>query len=109
MYAIVIPKRFKGSRGFHCPEYRSEAAHAEFFYTRNKPFSGPALSPMKMRSNSSIGHAELFRGLAAQLRQRNAEQTWAFKDVFTSHEGLLRLNEKLRQQTLDQDKVGALF
>lgn len=51
------------------------------------------------------GHMDLLRGLAAQLRHRNAQQSWAFKDVFNAHQGLLGLNEKLRQQTLDQDKV----
>lgn len=52
------------------------------------------------------GHAELLRGLASKLRRRNLEQTAAFKDAFIAHQGLLNLNEKLRQQTLDQDKVG---
>lgn len=52
------------------------------------------------------GHAELLRGLASKLRRRNLEQTTAFKDAFIAHQGLLNLNEKLRQQTLDQDKVG---
>lgn len=51
-------------------------------------------------------HAELLRGLASKLRGRNLEQTAAFKDVFYAHQGLLNLNVKLRQQTLDQDKVG---
>lgn len=31
-----------------------------------------------------------------------------FKDVFTAHQGLLHINEKLRQQTLEQDKVRLL-
>lgn len=51
------------------------------------------------------GREELLEDLARKLRRRNVEQTWAFKDVFAAHQGLLHLNEKLRQQTLDQDKV----
>lgn len=50
-------------------------------------------------------YAELLRALLFQLKVRNAEETWAFKDVFNSHRGLLTLNEKLMQQTVDQDKV----
>ncbi|CAM9264942.1 unnamed protein product [Ascophyllum nodosum] len=46
----------------------------------------------------------LLRELALKLRRRNAEQTVAFRDVFKAHEGLLQLNAKLRQQTVDQDK-----
>lgn len=51
-------------------------------------------------------HAGLLRDLASKLRCRNLEQTVAFKDAFNAHQGLLNLTEKLRQQTLDQDKVG---
>lgn len=50
-------------------------------------------------------NTELLRELATKLRRRNAEQTVAFRDVFMAHEGLLQLNAKLRQQTLEQDKV----
>lgn len=50
-------------------------------------------------------HAKLLRSLASKLRHRNSEQSSAFKDVFSAHQGLLHLNEKLRQQTLQQDKV----
>lgn len=66
---------------------------------------------MTTMSHSMAGKAddtqnvELLEGLLRQLRARNLEQTWPFKDVFNSHQGLLTLNEKLRQQTLDQDKV----
>ena len=49
-------------------------------------------------------HARLLQSLASKLRHRNAEIS-AFKDVFTAHQGLLHINEKLRQQTLQQDKV----
>eukprot|EP00903_Cladosiphon_okamuranus_P021611 g19872.t1 len=49
-------------------------------------------------------HAKLLRSLASKLRHRNSEQSSAFKDVFTAHQGLLLFNEKLRQQTLQQDK-----
>lgn len=55
--------------------------------------------------NAVDGREELLRGLARKLRRRNVEQTWAFKDVFAANQGLLNLNEKLRQQTLDQDKA----
>ena len=50
----------------------------------------------------------LLRELALKLRRRNAEQTVAFRDVFKAHEGLLQLNAKLTQQTVDQDKVNLL-
>lgn len=52
-------------------------------------------------------HGALLHCLLGKLKVRNAEQTWAFKDVFTSHQVLLTLNEMMRQQTLDQDKVDA--
>lgn len=65
----------------------------------------------KMTKSRAMGgqaeHAELLQSLLGKLRVRNAEQTLAFKDVFKSHQGLLTLNEMLRQQTLDQDKVDA--
>lgn len=50
-------------------------------------------------------NAKLLRSLSSKLRHRNEEQCSAFKDVFISHQGLLLINEKLRQQTLQQDKV----
>lgn len=62
---------------------------------------------MSQRSTASAAerHANLLRSLASKLRHRNSEQSSAFKDVFTAHQGLLHINEKLRQQTLQQDKV----
>lgn len=53
----------------------------------------------------SDSHAKLLRNLAWKLRCRNLQQSSAFKDVFSAHSGLLHINEKLRQQTLQQDKV----
>lgn len=49
-------------------------------------------------------HTRLLQSLVSKLRDRNAE-ILPFKDVFISHQGLLHINEKLRQQTLQQDKV----
>lgn len=58
-----------------------------------------------MDPSDANGDTELLRHLTKKLRRRNAEQTVAFKDVFMAHEGLLQLNAKLKQQTLEQDKV----
>lgn len=61
---------------------------------------------MNQSPEDAVGpHSELLLGLASQLRRRNVEQSVAFKDVFNAHQGLLHVNEKLRQQTLEQDKV----
>ena len=61
------------------------------------------------RATAAERHAKLLRSLASKLRHRNSEQSSAFKDVFNAHQGLLHLNEKLRQQTLQQDKVLTLW
>lgn len=61
------------------------------------------------KATAAERHAKLLRSLASKLRHRNSEQSSAFKDVFTAHQGLLHLNEKLRQQTLQQDKVLTLW
>ncbi|CAN0227374.1 unnamed protein product [Pylaiella littoralis] len=53
---------------------------------------------------ASDNHAKLLRSLAWKLRCRNLQQSSAFKDVYSAHGGLLHINEKLRQQTLQQDK-----
>lgn len=53
----------------------------------------------------STSQDELLRGLKEQLRWRNAAETLPFKDVFESHQSLVTINEKLREQTVDQDKV----
>lgn len=58
-----------------------------------------------MGSLDKDDNTELLRELTKKLRRRNVEQTVAFRDVFMAHEGLLQLNAKLRQQTLEQDKV----
>lgn len=61
-----------------------------------------------MGSNTMVvssEHMALLHTLASKLRRRNLSQTVAFKDVYAAHQGVIYLNEKLRQQTLDQDKV----
>lgn len=70
-------------------------------------YSTSSVGQMSQSSKAAAAerHAKLLRSLASKLRHRNSEQSSAFKDVFSAHQGLLHLNEKLRQQTLQQDKV----